>query len=167
MANRRGKRPGARPGPQEHQHGIPPPPAREGGPATPGVPAGPWARQVMVHRIAQSWIWLKWLNRHAHSAYKLNKHGHNIQPCSTPFPILNQSVVPWKVLTVASWPAYSFLRRQVRWSGIPISLRIFYSLLWSIGKRFGIVNKIEVDVFLELFYFFYDPTDVGNLISGS
>ena len=34
-------------------------------------------------------------------------------------------------------------------------------------KDFGIVNKIEVDVFLELFYFFYDPTDVGNLISGS
>ena len=30
---------------------------------------------------------------------------------------------------VASWPAYKFLRRQVRWSGIPISLRIFHSLL--------------------------------------
>ena len=29
----------------------------------------------------------------------------------------------------ASWPAYRFLRRQVRWSGIPISLRIFCSLL--------------------------------------
>ena len=33
-------------------------------------------------------------------------------------------------------------------------------------KGFGIVNK-EVDVFLELSCFFYDPTDVGNLISGS
>ena len=32
---------------------------------------------------------------------------------------------------------------------------------------FGIVNKAEVDVFLELSCFFYDPTDVGNLISGS
>ena len=32
---------------------------------------------------------------------------------------------------------------------------------------FGIVNKAEVDVFLELFRFFDDPTDVGNLISGS
>ena len=31
----------------------------------------------------------------------------------------------------------------------------------------GIVNKAEVDVFLELFRFFNDPTDVGNLISGS
>ena len=35
------------------------------------------------------------------------------------------------VLTVASWPAYRFLRRQIGWSGIPISFRIFYSLLWS------------------------------------
>ena len=32
---------------------------------------------------------------------------------------------------------------------------------------FGIVNKAEVDIFLELFCFFSDPTDVGNLISGS
>ena len=34
-------------------------------------------------------------------------------------------------------------------------------------KDFGIVNKAEVDVFLELSCFFYDPTDVDNLISGS
>ena len=34
-------------------------------------------------------------------------------------------------------------------------------------KGFGIVNKTEVDVFLELSCFFSDPTDVGNLISGS
>ena len=34
-------------------------------------------------------------------------------------------------------------------------------------KGFGIVNKAEVDVFLELPCFFNDPTDVGNLISGS
>ena len=34
-------------------------------------------------------------------------------------------------------------------------------------KGFGVVNKAEVDVFLELFCFFYDPMDVGNLISGS
>ena len=35
------------------------------------------------------------------------------------------------------------------------------------GKGFGIVNKAEVDVFLELSSFFDDPMDVGNLISGS
>ena len=34
-------------------------------------------------------------------------------------------------------------------------------------KGFGIVNKAEVDVFLELSRIFNDPTDVGNLISGS
>ena len=34
-------------------------------------------------------------------------------------------------------------------------------------KGFGIVNKAEVDVFLEFSGFFDDPTDVGNLISGS
>ena len=34
-------------------------------------------------------------------------------------------------------------------------------------KGFGIVNKAEVDVFLEFSSFFYDPVDVGNLISGS
>ena len=34
-------------------------------------------------------------------------------------------------------------------------------------KGFGIVNKVDVDVFLELSCFFADPADVGNLISGS
>ena len=34
-------------------------------------------------------------------------------------------------------------------------------------KGFGVVNKAEADVFLELSSFFYDPTDVDNLISGS
>ena len=34
-------------------------------------------------------------------------------------------------------------------------------------KGFGLVNKAEVDVFLELSCFFDDPTDVGNLIPGS
>ena len=34
-------------------------------------------------------------------------------------------------------------------------------------KDFGIVNKAEVDVFLELSCFFDDPTNVGNLIAGS
>ena len=71
------------------------------------------------------------------------------------------------VLTVASWPAYRFLKRQVRWSGIPISWRIFQFVVVHTVKGFGIVNKAEIDVFLELFCFFNDPTDVGNLISGS
>ena len=36
-----------------------------------------------------------------------------------------------------------------------------------IVKGFGIVDRAEIDVFLELSCFFNDPTDVGNLISGS
>ena len=101
-----------------------------------------------------------------YSAYKLNKQGDNIQPRRTPFPIWTQSVVPRPVLTVASWLAYRFHKRQVRWSGIPISLRIFHSLWWStqfvvIHTGFGIVNKAEVDVFLELSYFF---DNLGKII---
>ena len=70
-----------------------------------------------------------------YSAYKLNNQGENIQPWSTPFPIWNHSVAPCPVLNVASWPAYRFLKRQVRWSGIPISFKIFHSFLWSTQSK--------------------------------
>ena len=53
-------------------------------------------------------------------ACKLNKQGDNIQPWCTPFSIWNQSVVPCPVLTIASWPAYRFLRRQVRGLVFPV-----------------------------------------------
>ena len=69
------------------------------------------------------------------SACKLNKQGPNIQPWHTSFLIWNQSLVACPVLTVASWPAYRFLRRQIGWSGIPISLSIFHSLLWSLQSK--------------------------------
>ena len=48
------------------------------------------------------------------SAHGLNKQGDSRQPCHTPFSILNQSVVSNRFLTVASWPVYRFLRRQVK-----------------------------------------------------
>ena len=101
-----------------------------------------------------------------YSAYKFNKQGDSIQPWCTPFPIWNQSVLPCPILTVASWPAYRFLRRQVRWSRIPISWRIFQSFLWS-TQRLSIVDEAEVDAFLEISHLFDDPADTGNLISGS
>ena len=81
-----------------------------------------------------------------YSADKLNKQGDNIQPWRTPFLMWNQSIVPCLVLTAASWPAYRFLRRQVRWSGIPISWSIFQFVVIHTVKGFGIVNKAEVDV---------------------
>ena len=40
-------------------------------------------------------------------------------------------------------------------------------VVFHTAKGFDIVNKAERDVFLELSCFFYDPMDVGNLISGS
>ena len=44
-------------------------------------------------------------------------------------------------------------------------------IMWWNGdphsRRFGIVNKAEIDTFLELYCFFNDPADIGNLISGS
>ena len=90
-----------------------------------------------------------------------------MQPWRTPFPIWNQSVIPCPVLTVASRPAYRFLKRQVRRPGIHISLRIFRVCCGPHIKDFGIVNKAEADIFLELSCFFDDPMDVGNLICGS
>ena len=69
------------------------------------------------------------------SLYKWNKQGNNVQPWHTPFSIWNQSVDPRSGLTVASWPVYTFLKRQVRWSGIPISFRIFHSFLWSTQSK--------------------------------
>ena len=47
------------------------------------------------------------------------------------------------------------------------SLENFSTVVIHTVKGFGVVNKAEVDVFPELSCFFYDPTDVGNLISGS
>ena len=52
--------------------------------------------------------------RMMYSAYKLNKQADSIQPWHTPFPVWNQSIVLCPVLIVASWPAYRFLRRQVK-----------------------------------------------------
>ena len=101
------------------------------------------------------------------SAYRLNQQGDSRQLCWTPCSILNQSVVPYRVLTAVSWPAYRFLRRQVRWSGISVSFHSsFHSLLWSTQRLWHIRWK-KVDVFLEFSTFLYDSADVDNLISDS
>ena len=39
--------------------------------------------------------------------------------------------------------------------------------MFHIVKGFRVVNKAEIDIFLEFSCFFYDPTNVGNLISGT
>ena len=71
-----------------------------------------------------------------YSACKLNKQGDEIQPWrNTAFPNLEPVCCSMYGSTVASWPAYRFLRRQVRWFDIPISLRMFHSLSWSTQSK--------------------------------
>ena len=89
-------------------------------------------------------------------------------PWCTSFAIWSQSVVSCPVLTTASWPAYRFLKRQVRvvWYAHLFQNFLQFIVIHTV-KGFGIGNKAEIDVFLELSSFFHDPLDVGNLISGS
>ena len=51
--------------------------------------------------------------------------------------IFQARVLEWVPIafSLAPWPAYRFLKRQVRWSDIPIFLRIFHSLLWSTQSK--------------------------------
>ena len=104
--------------------------------------------------IHLGWPWMAWCMMY--SVYKLNEQSDNTQPCHTSFPILNQSVVSRKLLTVASWPSYRFLRRQVRWSGIPISKNFPQFIVIHTVKGFSIVDETEVDVFLKFPCFLYD-----------
>ena len=55
---------------------------------------------------------------------------------------------------------------QVVWYSHPLKNFSQFVMIHTI-KGFGVVNKAEVDVFLELSCFFDDPTDAGHLISGS
>ena len=79
----------------------------------------------------------------------------------------NQSIVLCSILTVASRPACRFLRRQVRWPGVPISWIFHTVYVIHTVTGFRIISEAEVDGFLGCPCFLYDPTDVGNLISGS
>ena len=90
-------------------------------PLFPHLFAMKWWNQMPWSYFFECWI----LSQLFHSPLSLSSRGDNIQPWCTHFPILNQSVVACLILTVASWPAYRFLRRQVRGSGIPISFKSF------------------------------------------
>ena len=103
-----------------------------------------------------------------YTAYKFNRQRDNIQTWHTPFPMWNQSVVPSPVLTVASQPAHRFFQEagQVVWYSHLLKNFPQFVVIHTV-KGFGIVNKAEVDVFLELSHFFNDPMEAGNLISAS
>ena len=96
-----------------------------------------------------------------YSAYKLKKQSDNIQPCCTPFPILNQSIVH-------AWFSYFLPWMQVSQETgkvvcYSISLRIFQFVVIHTVKGFNVVN--ETEVFLELHYFLHESRNVGKLIS--
>ena len=62
---------------------------------------------------------------------------------------------------------YGFLGCKVRLSGISISLRIFQFIVIHTVNGCSIVNEAEIDVFFEFLCFPYNPTNIGNLVSGS
>ena len=99
-----------------------------------------------------------------YSAYKLNKQGDNIQPWRSPFPNWNQSTVPGMLLDLHT----DFSGGRLGGLKFPSLYRNFpqFVVIHTV-KGFGIVNKAEIDGFLELSCLFDDPTDVGNLISSS
>ena len=89
-----------------------------------------------------------------------------IQAWRIPFPILNQSVIPCVVLLLLDLHTGFSGDRQ---GSLVFSSLEEFSTVFVIHtlKGFSIVNETEVDVFLEFPCFFYNPMDVGNLISGS
>ena len=96
-----------------------------------------------------------------YSAYKLSKQGENIQPWCTPFQIWILSIVPCPVPSVASWPAYRFLRRQVKMVWYSHLFKSFpqFVMIHTV-KGFSLANETEVDVVLEFPCFLYDPENV-------
>ena len=86
-----------------------------------------------------------------YSAYKLNKHGDNLQPWHTPFPILNHSIVPC--------PQVSQEAGKVVWYSSLFKNFPQFVVIHTV-KGFDVGNKAEIDVFLELTCFFHDPADV-------
>ena len=105
--------------------------------------------------------------RMMYSAYKLNKQGDNIQPCHTPFPILNQLVVPCLVLNCCFLTCIQISQEtdKVVWCSHLLKNFPQFFVIHTV-KGFGIVNEAEVDVFLDFSCFLIYPTDVGNLIFG-
>ena len=97
----------------------------------------------------------------------LNKQGDNIQPCHTSFnfePIsCSRSGSKCCFLTCVQ---ISQEAGQVVWYSLLLKNFPQFIVIHTV-KGFGIINKAEVDVFLELSCFFNDPVDVGNLISSS
>ena len=128
-----------------------------------------WARPCVLESGLD---WRDWVESRYQDT-QMGKQGDSIQPWCTLFlilnPILNNgTIVPCPVQTIASWLAYSFLRRQVSWSGILISFKNFpqFVVIHTV-KSFSVVNEAEVDVCLKLPCFLHDPMNVpGSSVHG-
>ena len=99
-----------------------------------------------------------------YSAYKLNKQGDITQPWHTPLLIWG-----WPVHCSMSGSNCSFLiciKISQEASKVVCYSHLFknFPVCCNPHKGFSIVNEAEINAFLELSCFFYDPTDVGNLI---
>ena len=101
-----------------------------------------------------------------YSAYKLNKQGDNRKPWRAPFPVWNQSMSCYNCYFLTCIHVSLEAGKVVC---IPNLFRIFHSLfvVMHTVKGLGIVSEAEVDDFPKLSWFFYDPMEVENLISGS
>ena len=100
-----------------------------------------------------------------YSAYKLNKQDDNIQDWCTPFPSLEPVYCSMSSSNCCFLTCIQISQCQVVWYSHLLKNFPQFIVIHTV-KGFGVVNKAEVDVFLELCCFFDDPTDVGNLSSG-
>ena len=102
-----------------------------------------------------------------YSAYKLNKQGDNIQPWPTPFQILEPVCCSMSSSNCCFLTCMQISQGagQVVWYSHLFQNFPQFIVIHTV-KGFGIDNKAEIDIFLELSCFFDHPTDVGNLISG-
>ena len=102
-----------------------------------------------------------------YSAYKLNKHGDNIA-LTYSFSYLEPVCCSMSGSNCCSLTCIQVSQEvgQVVWYYYLFQNFPQFIVIHTV-KGFGIVNKAEIDVFLELSCFFDDPEDVGNLISGS
>ena len=103
-----------------------------------------------------------------YSAYRLNKQGDNIATFMYSFPNLEPvcfSISGFNCCFLTFIQVSEESGKVVLYSHLLKNLPQFVAI--HTFKGFGVVNEAEVGVFLEFSCFFYDPTDVGNLISGS
>ena len=103
-----------------------------------------------------------------YSAYKLNKHSDNDTALTDSFSYLQPvccSMSSSNCCLLTCIQVSQEAGQVVRYSHLFQNSTRF--LVIHLVKGFGIVNKAEIDVFLELSCFFRDPADVGNLISSS